>query len=176
MPKSTLNTSDPIALRYLMNETIFGIGKADTLATDGGVLSDKMAQKQLLHFRFYGKNKRNYLFVTEEQAHEWMSIAALEAFTKTLAALKLTMEDVAVLNLATLKTSPQKEDIISFFSPKAMVFLGAPLQSLGLEGLSSKMVAEYNGIAVFHTCTFDEMLADGEKKRLFWTTIKTLLI
>ncbi len=157
-----------------MSETIFDI--------DEGEVGDNLLKaptqeerEQVLDFVFYGKNKRNHLFLTFEAHHEFMSEMALDAFTKTLQALKLTLDDVAVLNLGALPSAPKKEEIISFFNPKTMVFLGTSSQSVGLDDISAKTVVEHGGIRIFHTDTFDEMLADGEKKRIFWTTIKTLL-
>ena len=174
---SNINTSNPIALRYLMSETIFVSDERSGEATVNKAPETPAKEKheEVLDFVFYGENKSNYLFLTHEQQYQFMSDAALDAFTKTLAALKLTLADVAVFNLGVLPTVPQKEDIISFFKPKVMVFLGVAPQTLGLTAMPYQSVMEYNNIALLHTCTFDEMLADGEKKRLFWTTIKTLL-
>ncbi|SEK72335.1 hypothetical protein [Parapedobacter koreensis] len=172
-----LNTSDPIALRYLMSETVFGIaeGAMDTSGTGQPEKEAVGKQEQVPQFVFYGKNKRNYLFLTQEKQHEWMSAAALEAFTKTIAALKLTPDDVAVLNVGALVAIPGKADVLSFFRPKVIVGLGVSVQSIGLDISPSAPMAEHHGITIFHTCTFDEMLTSPEKKRLFWTTIKTLL-
>src|SRR5690606_25579506 len=77
-------------------------------------------------FIFLGKNERNYLFLTDEQQHEWMPEAAMEAFVKTLAALKLTVNDVAVLNLAKLAVAPPIDQLARFFNPRVVVNLGTP--------------------------------------------------
>ncbi|MGK6352300.1 hypothetical protein [Parapedobacter sp. DT-150] len=171
-----MHTTDPIALRYLMTETIFDVGEPVESATGREQAVRAPEQLSAPLFPFYGENKRRYLFLTQEQQYEWMSDAALDAFIKTLAALKLTAADVAVLNVGALTALPSKEDLLSFFEPKVMVCLGLPPQSLGFEIPLSPLVADYRGITVFHTYAFDEMLIDAEKKRHFWTTIKTLLI
>ncbi len=167
LPQSPLNTSDPIALHSLMTETIFDVGT--DMATQSNDELDAAApatqQDRAQSFAFYGKNKRNYLFLTEEKQHQWMSVAALDAFTKTLAALKLTADDVAVLNVDKLTETPSVDSISVFFKPKVVVCLGA-----------SFTWPEQDGITVFRTHSFDELLADAEKKRIFWSTIKTLLV
>lgn len=154
MSSSTINTADPIALRYLMTETVFGI-------------SSEPARKleRTPQFPFYGKNEKKYLFLTDEKQHEWMPQAAMDAFIKTLAALKLAENDVALLNLAKLAGAPSVDQLTSFFKPKVVVNLGTAF-----------VWPEQGDVNVFHTHTFSDMLADAEKKRVFWTTIKRLLI
>lgn len=169
MLQRNINTSDPIALRYLMDNVIFSIGDSDAESTD-------VVQEERLKFAFYGKNRRNFLFLIQEEQYQWMSVEAMEAFNKTLTALKLSVDDIALLNVRTLSDIRQKEEIISSFRPKVMVFLGLAPQSVGIEVPPFKPLSNYNGIAVFCTNTFDEMLADGEKKKQFWVTIKTVLI
>lgn len=170
MSRSAINTTDPVALRYLMTEAVFDVGDGAMTAgaeappeapeTEGVRKPDPAPQ-----FTFYGKNKREYLFLTDEKQHEWMSEPAMDAFVKTLAALKLTVDDVAVLNLAKLKEPPLVHHLTLFFKPKVVVNLGTSLAW-----------PEKDGMKVFHTNAFDAMLSDAEKKRVFWTTIKTLLI
>lgn|SRR5690554_3567361 len=149
-----LNTADPIALRYLMTETIFGV-EAQSISEAG----------KTPHFPFYGKNKRKYLFLIEEKRYEWMSEAAMDAFIKTLAALKLAGDDVALLNLARLVEPPSVDQLTSFFDPRVVVNLGTPF-----------VWPEQHGVKLFHTHAFDDMLADAGKKRAFWIEIKRLLI
>lgn len=151
-----------------MTEPVFTVGHKSP------AIADK-PDAPPVDFAFYGKNRRRYLFLTNDGQHQWMSVAALDAFTKTLAALKLSADDVALLNLAPFAVPPRKEELISFFNPTVIVLLGVPPESVGLGALPTA-VSNCDGISVFQTGTFDEMLADAEMKRLFWTTIKTLLV
>ncbi|MEC3878903.1 hypothetical protein [Parapedobacter sp. 10938] len=153
MSLPTLNTVDPIALRYLMTETVFDAP------------AEPAPQPAAPSFVCFGQNKRNYLFLTDEKQHEWMPEADMDAFIKTLAALELAEADVALLNLARLAVSPSVDQLMSFFKPQVVVNLGTPFAW-----------PEQDGLHVFHTHAFGEMLADAEKKRVFWTTIKRLLI
>lgn len=157
MSLPTINTVDPTALRYLMTETVFDIAEraADT----------PLEPPTVPPFIFFGRNKRNYLFLTHEKQYEWMPEAAMDAFIKTLAALKLAEDDVALLNLATLTEPPTVRQLSSFFKPRVVVNLGTPFTW-----------PEQEEVTVFHTHAFGDMLADAEKKRVFWTTVKQLLI
>ncbi|SKB58043.1 hypothetical protein SAMN05660226_02168 [Parapedobacter luteus] len=174
MAMSNIQTTDSVALRYLITETLFGMDEdAPVTAELSAVATAPAAAPQ---FPFYGKNVRNYLFLASDPQHEWLSVSALEALTKTLTALKLTADDIALLNLGTLSAMPQQGDIFAFFNPKIVVSLGVSLPWEGFANPEPNTVLAHQGITVFHTFTFDEMLADAEKKRLFWGTVKTLLI
>ena len=158
-----------------MTETVFGVGNGevkavkDTVAAPVDVSPVSKPEPVEIEsaapsFMFLGQNKRNYLFLTDERQHDWMSEAAMDAFVKTLAALKFTMDDVALLNVAKLQEPPSFDDLALFFKPKVVVSLGVSLRW-----------PEREDITVFRTDTFDAMIADAEKKRTFWATIKTLL-
>lgn len=140
-----------------MTETVFGV--------EEGELRAPLETPTAPPFVFFGRNKRNYLFLTHEEQHEWMPEAAMDAFVKTLAALKLAEDDVALLNLATLAEPPTVEQLALFFKPKVVVNLGTPFAW-----------PEQSGISILHTHEFGNMLADAGKKRDFWTAIKALLI
>jgi len=148
MGSSPLNTDDPLALRCLMTEAIFPI--------------DETSERT---YPFYGGNKRRYLFITNEPRHQWMSPEAWDAFTKTLAALKLSVDDIALINVGTLSPPPQPAELGGIFNPRVVVLLGAALQW-----------PETSEITVYNGYSFDDMLADADKKRMFWNTVKTLLV
>lgn len=173
MPKSALNTIDPVALRYLMTEPVFDVGEqvhedaARAPAAAAAAAEPEQVKKPepaAPSFTFLGRNNRNYLFLTDEQQADWMAEPAMDAFVKTLAALKLTVDDVAVLNLAKLAAAPQAGQLVSFFKPRVVVNLGTPFSW-----------PEQPGVKLLDTYSFNEMLADAGKKRTFWTAIKTLL-
>jgi len=160
----SLHTTNPVALRHLMTETIFGIEEPENASGNPEASVPKTTSGLSLPFAYHGGNKRNLLFLTHETLYEWMSAAALDAFTKTLAALKLSMDDIALLNVGKLSEIPEKSHLLAFFNPKVVVALGVSLPW-----------NESDDLVVFKTYSFDEMLVDAEKKRVFWTTIKTLL-
>ncbi|MFB2119746.1 hypothetical protein [Parapedobacter sp. 2B3] len=170
MSLPTIHTVDPIALRYLMTETIFDVEDGMGSMIEGAAVEPmdvSVDHKPTpgLQFPYSGQNRRNYLFLTDEKQHEWMSGAAMDAFVKTLGALKLAVDDVAVVNLAKLASSPSVTDLAVFFNPRVVVNLG-----------TSFVWPQQDGVTVFHTHAFDDLLVDTEKKQIFWTTIKRLLI
>src|SRR3546814_17636034 len=113
MPPSTINTVNPTALRYLMTETVFGV--------EEGELRAPLETPTAPPFVFFGRNKRNYLFLTHEEQHEWMPEADMDAFVKTLAALKLAEADVALLHLAPTADPPTGEQPAVFVKPTVIL-------------------------------------------------------
>src|SRR5690606_41354838 len=101
MSQSTIHTVDPVALRYLMTEALFAVdgNAAEAPAAVQKATSEPEAQQTVPSFDSLGQNRRNYLFLAHEVQHQWMHQAAMYAFAKTLAALKLTEDYLAQLNL-----------------------------------------------------------------------------
>ncbi len=186
---SAIHTADPLALRYLMTETLFDVrddavvggpsvpraAPAPAPVERPTVPEAAIAAPQAPSFRYFGGNRQRYLFLTDDREYEWMSAAALDAFTKTLTALKLATDDVSVFNVAGMQPFPSKDDVFSYFGPRVVVSLGVSLPWPGLEGPATGSVVDHQGVRVFHTHAFETFLTDADKKRLFWTTIKTLL-
>lgn len=190
---STLNTTNPIALRYLMSETLFSLsgdvavsedtpGK-EVITQDGialpssrldPVAAGKPAEpKPEIHF--LGGNKGHILFVTDSPDYEYMSPAALDAFEKVLGAVKLTLDDVALWNRQSVKQDLDWDDLTQRFAPTLLIQLAVDLSGLGVPSLTLNTAGEHQGIKVFQTSSFEAMLTDVDKKRQFWVVFKSLL-
>lgn len=190
--KSVLHTTDPIALRYLMTETLFAIEDGDVptaaeLQDDTVVAvipADRPGEAEERApvvrtapvFSFLGENKQGYLFVTHDPQSDYMSAPAMEAFTKTLAARNLAQADVAVFNLAQHGEQVVISDLVSFFKPRAVILLGPAAPMLGIPALAFNTVGAVGDVAVFQTYSFDVLIQDAEKKSTFWPVLKSLLV
>lgn len=172
MAISNIQTSDPAALAYLLNDTLFRIPEGEQQPIPD---NPEDRERQPARFAYYGGNNRRYLFLTEDEQHEWMSPAALEALSKTLAALKLSVADIALLNLGKLPAMPSGAQLISFFKPKVAILLGTSESLFVPDCPVGESVTDETGLTVFRTDSFDALLVDAEKKRQFWTAIKKLL-
>ena len=173
MAQSNMQTTHPIALGALLNETIFGIpDAAEVAASDLPVRTEAETPR----FVFYGDNNRRYLFLTHDQHHEWMSEAAMDAFSKTLAALKLSSADIALLNLFKCEQACSKEQLVSFFQPKVVVLLGVPASLLEVDCPEGSFTPDGTERTILRAASFDEMLVNSDKKRQFWVAAKTLLV
>ena len=171
---SPLNTTDPIALQVLMSETIFDIGISSPSLDNTPVEISPIQKEPEIILKTYGGNNKNILFVIADNHNEFLSADAELAFMKILQALKLTLEDIALFNYNQSCPEIAFEKIKEKLNPKSCIFLGAQPELLGVEGCAKNILKVEDNIQFLATYSFDEMLDDIEKKRLFWDAIKLM--
>jgi len=171
---SPLNTSNPLALQVLMSETIFDIGFS-FISSSEEILKEPVALKeQQFAFKSYGSNKKNILFITLDAQHEYFSKDAELAFLKTLKALKLALEDVAVINCKEPFHNQTFKQIKKEFKPRNCIFLGVDPEKLGQANFAENVLKMEDGVQFLYSSSFEEMLVDAKKKRIFWDAIKLM--
>ena len=166
---TTLNTNNPYALRYFLNETVyaFAIAKKDDEPKEEPLVKPSPV------YQFLGGNKKQILYIVDNQAHDYFSTGALDAFSRTINALGLSIEDIAVFNVG--KHSPTYFDqICTYFNPQKVILAGASPTQLALNNLSLNDPITLNNVKVLYTFSFEEMLTDTERKKTFWQQVKTL--
>lgn len=176
-----LYTENPVALRYLMSETLYAVdsvGSVDSVdSVDEQALSEPLSPVPDL--TFYGGNRSGILFISPRSSgpgEHTLPEAEMLAFEKILAALQLTTEDISLIHvpkdeaLSGARSLPQ---LVDFFTPKIIVVLGTDLR---MEGLNSELheVQQRGNYRFLHTYSFHEMGEDVEKKRLFWGKLKAI--
>lgn len=168
---SLLNTSNPRALLYFLTETLFDVGMDLPLPSES-VASHPA--KPAVEISFFGGNEKNILFVVANQDDLFFSREAELAFLKTMNALNLDLNDVAVINLHKLDRPVFFERIRKKFLPKSCIFLGSEPAEAGLNAMAAHLWKEENGVRLLKSYAFEEMLTDKQKKRMFWDAIKLL--
>lgn len=161
-----LNTTNPFALRYLLDDLLFDFEADFPAATEQSPNIDRPT------FNVLGANKSRILYLVENMTEGHFSPAALDAFTKTLHALGLALDDVAVLNLAQIEAGVNFEDLCSYFDPQRIIFAGPSPAKVGIDGLSLNVASSQQSIELLYTYSFEEMLTDTNKKKLFWQAVK----
>lgn len=174
---SNLLTDNPIALQSLMNETLFSTGFAmdDAQHTNSEVSDSVSWDRSDDEFVFQGDKSTGVLFILRYPNYPYFSPQAEEAFVKTIGALGLTLENVAVLNLANPQNPNEFKRIMEFFSPKKITLLGVEPKSLVLPEIAHNSYLKGRVATVFNTFSFEEMFADIKKKKLFWGEFKSFI-
>jgi len=126
-------------------------------------------------FIYQGSKDQGILFILRYVQYPYFSPAALEAFEKTIGALKLTKETVAVVNLANTHNPNDFKQIMQFFQPTKIILLGVEPASLKLPPIEHNSYMKGRIATVFNTFSFEEMFADVNKKKLFWNEFKTFI-
>jgi len=165
---TTLNTNNPYALRYLLNETVY----AFEITKKDGEPNEEPLVELSPDYEFLGGNKKQILYIVENQAHAYFSSGALDAFSRTINALGLSMEDIAVFNI--VEHTINFDQICTYFSPQKIILAGASPTQLTLNNLSLNDPLTINNVKVLYTFSFEEMLTDIERKKTFWQQVKTL--
>lgn len=174
---SPLNTTNPIALQVLMSETIFGIDFPDTNIENNLSEADNSGvevKRQDITIESLGENQKRILFILEDIQNDFFSKDEELAFVKTLNALKLDLKDVAVINLKDSAGKITFDRIKKQFNPKACVFLGFDPKRLDLKNLAENILTTEDDIQFLTSFSFEEMLNDTGKKRVFWDAIKLM--
>lgn len=169
-----LKTDNPIALQALLSEVIFNPKEKDedfTPPIGGSEADDQDDVKEA--FIYQGNKSTGVLFILRYPEYPYFSPQAEDAFVKTLAAVGLSSEQVAVVNLSNPGNSSDFKQIIQFFQPRKITLLGVKPTSIGLPKITHNSYMKGRNATVFHTFSFEEMFADVQKKRLFWAEFKT---
>ncbi|MCA5004577.1 hypothetical protein [Sphingobacterium bovistauri] len=174
---NNLLTDNPIALQALMNETLFSTGfaidesQSNSFKEDSVINWDSSAEE----FVYKGDKSTGVLFILRYPSFPYFSPAAEEAFIKTIGALQLTPQNVAIVNLANPQNPNDFKRIMTFFEPKKITLLGVEPASLKLPEIAHNSYMKGRVATVFNTFSFEEMFADVNKKKLFWGEFKTLI-
>lgn len=173
---SRLLTRNPIALRFLMSETIFSSAiekvQPENIPIDNELIKtdSSLSDNNQADLLFRGSNERNILFLVQNQEQEYFSFEAEDAFLKTLAALKLSLKDVAVINQRIVEKSV--DEVKKVMKPKVCIVCEG--ENTANQSIFNQII-EVDGIACLHTYSFEEMLTDTNKKRSFWNAIKRII-
>ncbi len=160
--------------------TYIAIGVNEELAASAGgnaPLTASVNQLEVLggEFTYQGSKEQGILFILRYEQYPYFSPAALDAFEKTIGAMKLTKETVAVVNLANPHNPNDFKRIMQFFQPTKIILLGVEPTSLKLPSIAHNSYMKGRVATVFNTFSFEEMFADVQKKKLFWNEFKTFI-
>ena len=172
---SQLTTNNPIALQALLSETLFVPKETETRLSSQAPVADDTSAVETEEFIYQGDKSTGILFILRYPDFPYFSPQAEEAFVKTIGALQLTKENVAVVNLANPHNPNDFKRIMQFFQPTKITLLGVEPISLKLPEIAHNSYMKGRVATVFHTFSFEEMFADVQKKRLFWNEFKTFI-
>lgn len=177
-----LTTDNPIAIQALMSETVFAIPGSVLPIVETQSVGNNITTPQQGHFQasaeefvFQGDKSTGVLFILRYPDFPYFSPQAEEAFLKTIGALQLNAENVAVVNLANPHNPNEWKRIMEFFQPKKITLLGVEPTSLKLPVIEHNSYMHGKIATVFNTFSFEEMFADVQKKKMFWIEFKSFI-
>src|SRR5690606_34222488 len=159
------------------SETIFSSSHIDelTVPLEKGQSLNKsdavLVESANLDLSYWGSNEKNVVFLIRSSAVDYFSPEAEDAFLKTIAALKLTINDVSIVNLA--KTSTSFDDVKKVLNPRFCIYCEG--EGKAKQGRFNTLFVE-GGLTFLYTYSFEEMLRDVNMKRAFWNAIKEIKV
>jgi hypothetical protein len=133
--------------------------KAGTALTPQGVL---------------GGNAKHILLVVHHKEHAHLPDSDLEFLTRILVPCKLTVGDVAILNLANYPKPDPKAIIAEFKSKKVILFGQTPLQFGLAVSFPEFQVQGFQGIEYLSAPALGELANNEALKRKFWESLKKI--
>jgi len=130
-------------------------------------------QTPVTSFNYSGKNGKAFLIVCHYPGLEGMDEKHLAALTNTLQRKQLSLDDVAIINLAQHAGATAKQ-LHAFFKPTKLLILGKQGILPGWDTLVFNQLLEKNGFKALLTDSFADMMADREKAKAFWEQMKQL--
>lgn len=175
-----LKTDNEVALQALMSETIFSHGfSVDECSTSSmhhnTAFVEAEAPNSTEEFVYQGDKSTGVLFILRYPEYPYFSPQAEEAFIKTIGALQLRPDNVAVVNLANPHNPNEFKRIMQYFLPKKIILLGVEPASLVLPAIAHNSYMKGKRATVFNTFSFEEMFADIDKKKKFWAEFKSFI-
>jgi len=191
-----LISQNPIAASLLINEDIYQIKTPNLAFADIVVtpivpalaeeITPNIPPKPILKpvaqlptsdkpsYIYTGDNHKSILIIINEPDAETLKKEDLLALNKLLAARKLEIKDVALLNI-------QKNDNLNytqlkdFFGFNKLLLFGINPKELGIIGMVANQIFIFEGIPILGTWHLKQMQLDEKKKLIFWTEFKKLL-
>lgn len=179
-----LITYDANALRFLMNEDLYDLGdviqqdKLDKTLENPIIKHEEPKNTETLNgeqpirsFNYLGENNRYFLILVDDKTHRELNSPHKEMLMKIMAAKKLELRDLAILNLAQYPEL-QFEQLKDFFSCNKITLFGIDPQKMGLPALGANRPGKYLEVKVLATFGLEEMISNTDKKREFWNVMK----
>jgi hypothetical protein len=124
-------------------------------------------------FSYFGKNRKNFLILIRETEQENLKDADSKLLTGILAAGQLSLNDVAIVNMA--KTKASFLDMYKKLKPTSVVSFGVDTKNLGVpHEFETYKPTKIKNITWIISHNFVALHSDKTKKLGLWTALKEL--
>jgi len=136
--------------------------------------SEKQSEnKSDTDFSYFGKNRKNFLILIKETEQENLKEADSKLLTGILAAGQLSLNDVAIINIA--KTKATFLDMYKKLKPTSVVSFGVDVKNLGVpHEFELYKPTKIKAITWIISHNFVALHSDKTKKLGLWTALKEL--
>ena len=128
-----------------------------------------------IHYEYLGENNKYILLLVDLPLNkEILKDQDLLLIEKTLAALKLEIRDVAIVNLHQTKHLHFKQ-MKDFFSTNKVVAFGIDLKKIGIQkDIPKNTISQIEDCPFLLASSLDELRTDQAQKVIWWSAMKSI--
>ena len=141
--------------------------KADQIPAEKNI-----EKRQTTDFKYLGENNKYILIVVKETSFDFLKQDDLGFLLKILAAKKLELKDVAIINTDKY-LSLNFDDLKVFFAFNKVVTFGINPQILQIEGAVANKKTSFKETQILGTWSLAILQQDEKKKAIFWDMLKS---
>lgn len=123
-------------------------------------------------FKYLGENNKYILIIVKEPNFEFLKQDDLGFLLKILAAKKLELKDVAIINLEKYN-SLNFDDLKAFFACNRIITFGINPQAIQIEGAVANKKSSFKETQILGTWDLAKLQQDVKKKAIFWDELKS---
>lgn len=185
---NNLQSNDLMALSFLIDEEIYCIKeeiilneeKLSPSKTENKIeelvppviIKDSPSNQRDTDFKYLGENNKYILIIVKEPDFDFLNQNDLGFLLKILAAKKLELKDVAIINLE--KNNPLTfDDLKAFFACNKIITFGFNPQILQIESAVANKKSIFKDTAILGTWDLTKLQQDVKKKGIFWDELKS---
>jgi len=188
-----VKVENPVALRFILQDELYLLNAdkllykniaMDTPAADEAAPIAKQPEPavtalqpeiktQLLSFNYLGKNLKNFLVLVHYPDLEFIDDTHLTALTNIIKRKELSVEDLAIVNLAK-HGNTHYDELLKFFKPVKLLILGKNALPQGIPALALNTPKAFEGFTGLYSFSFGEMMDSVDNKKAFWEQMKGL--
>ena len=123
---------------------------------------------------YLGKNANHILILIKEPGHKYLAEEDLNFLSKILAAVQLTLADVAIVNCYE-NPAANYENLIEHLKPSKIIFFEVKAHELGFPlQFAAYKPQKYNGQTYLAAASLQFLQDNFEEKKQFWEALKQL--
>lgn len=164
-----MKAESPAALRFILQDDIYLLQNDKTYTAEkspGPVVETPPAK-----LNYLGKYKKGFLVMVHYPGHEFIAGAHLTALENILKRKDHTIDDVAIVNMATAALA-NLDELLAYFNPKKLLLLGKDALPANMEAVTLNEPKQVAGCIALYSFSFDDMIDNTENKKAFWEQMK----
>ena len=190
-----MKVENPVALRFILQDELYLLSADKTLYEKKAIpdhvieapipevktqVVDPIIEEplpevktQAINFNYLGQNLKSFLILVHYPDLEFIDDSHLAALTNIIKRKDLSVDDIAIVNLAR-HANAQYDELVKFFKPAKLLVLGKSALPQGIAQLTLNTPKPLGGITGLYSFSFGEMMDSVDHKKAFWEQMKTL--